>query len=661
MKLLCFTFSMIFLGLSYAQEGQKVESKVVAATVFKDRAMITREAEQTLTKGEHTLIFSNLISDLQDESVRLQASGPGVIKILDVKTERRFTTQIQEQRTRTLQQQINSLAAQLQITNDKLAVLESKKKFVEALQAESVKTTNESMLSNTVSPKNWGEMLRFVDISLNEIFSGLREQNVKKQEIEQEIRALQLTLSQSQGGKSKDYKEIIVKIENSEAGKIKLNPSYLVSSASWYPSYDARVLSKSKQIELTYTGVMQQSTGEDWNEVKLTFSTADPLTVKSLPELTSWYLDTRPLPLSAADRDAGIMVSSDYPVSYDQNYGLPRGRGNISGYITDKETGDPLPGANVYLKGTQLGAAADMNGKFTINNVPRGYYDLVVSYVGYQTVNLKLEVIEKNIANVVMPLSPAAMEAEEIAVTAQRALIKKDMTSSIQSLDGVLMMEKPAPEKPKYTNVYAKELSTVFELPAKNSIPSDNSPHKVTIAIDDLPIEFEYNAIPKILPKVYLKGKMINDKAYPLLEGQINVFVDNDFVNRTYLNTIVPSDTLELALGIDESIRAEKILIKKFTESKGMFGGKKKITYEYELRLTNNRQTEEIVWLYDQLPIPMNENIKVELLEPQKEKEELGNELKLEWQLKLKPGEKKIIPLKYQVEFPKNQTVYGLE
>ncbi len=98
---------MTFLGLSYAQEGQKVESKVVAATVFKDRAMITREAEQTLTKGEHTIIFSNLTSDLQDESVRLQASGPGVVKILDVKAERRFTTQIQEQRTRTLQQQIN--------------------------------------------------------------------------------------------------------------------------------------------------------------------------------------------------------------------------------------------------------------------------------------------------------------------------------------------------------------------------------------------------------------------------------------------------------------------------------------------------------------------------------------------------------------------------
>ncbi len=183
MKWLCLILIMTLLGTSYAQEGQKVESKVVAATVFKDRAMITREAEQTLAKGEHTIIFSNLTSDLQDESVRLQATGAGVVKILDVKVERRFTTRIQEERTRDLQKQINTLAAQLQATNDKITVLESKKQFVEALKAESIKSANENMLQPAASPKNWGEMLRFVDTNLNEIFNGLREQNLKKHEI----------------------------------------------------------------------------------------------------------------------------------------------------------------------------------------------------------------------------------------------------------------------------------------------------------------------------------------------------------------------------------------------------------------------------------------------------------------------------------------------
>ena len=176
-----------------------------------------------------------------------------------------------------------------------------------------------------------------------------------------------------------------------------------------------------------------------------------------------------------------------------------------------------------------------------------------------------------------------------------------------------------------------------------------------------MPVEFEYTSIPKILPKVYLKGKVINNKSYPLLEGDINVFVDDDFVNKTYLNTIVQSDTLELALGTDESIRSEKKLIKKYTESKGFTGSTKRVTYEYEIIITNNRKTTETLRIYDQIPIAMNEKIKISILEPEIEKDQLGNDNIIDWSLVLEPGKKKTLPFKYQVEYPKNLRVYGLE
>ena len=102
-------------------------------------------------------------------------------------------------------------------------------------------------------------------------------------------------------------------------------------------------------------------------------------------------------------------------------------------------------------------------------------------------------------------------------------------------------------------------------------------------------------------------------------------------------------------------------MINKFQESKGFLSGNKQISYEYEIQITNNRPTEESVLVYDQLPIPMNEDIKVNLLEPKKEKEELGNDQKLEWNIRIKPGEKKIIPVKYTVEYPDDINVYGLE
>lgn len=166
-------------------------------------------------------------------------------------------------------------------------------------------------------------------------------------------------------------------------------------------------------------------------------------------------------------------------------------------------------------------------------------------------------------------------------------------------------------QPPIFSDVKAKDISTTFEINTKNTIPSDNSTHKVTIAINNLPIDFSYTSIPKTLEKVYVKGKVANKNDYPLLEGEINIFVDNDFVNRTFLNTVVPTDTLELALGIDESIKCEKILKNKFVESKGLFDGSKMITYDYEIKITNNRKTAEDISILDQLPISRNEKLKL--------------------------------------------------
>ena len=62
--------------------------------------------------------------------------------------------------------------------------------------------------------------------------------------------------------------------------------------------------------------------------------------------------------------------------------------GKITGQVVDQTTGDPLPGANVVLSGTSLGAAADMDGQYTILYVPPGIYDLDISVIGYTKVSI---------------------------------------------------------------------------------------------------------------------------------------------------------------------------------------------------------------------------------------------------------------------------------
>jgi TonB-dependent receptor len=93
--------------------------------------------------------------------------------------------------------------------------------------------------------------------------------------------------------------------------------------------------------------------------------------------------------------------------------------GTIKGQITDKTTKDALVGANVIVQGTNLGAAADIDGKFIIHNVSSGNKVLVVSYIGYKNLSVSVNVEENKINNINISLEAVAIEGKTVIVTAQ--------------------------------------------------------------------------------------------------------------------------------------------------------------------------------------------------------------------------------------------------
>ncbi len=66
------------------------------------------------------------------------------------------------------------------------------------------------------------------------------------------------------------------------------------------------------------------------------------------------------------------------------SYSLALAQGTMTGKITDSR-GEAIIGANVFISGTNIGAAADFDGNYTIKNVPAGSYTLIISAVGYKT------------------------------------------------------------------------------------------------------------------------------------------------------------------------------------------------------------------------------------------------------------------------------------
>jgi len=105
--------------------------------------------------------------------------------------------------------------------------------------------------------------------------------------------------------------------------------------------------------------------------------------------------------------------------------------GKITGKATDSETGEALPGVNVILVGTNLGAATDEDGNYTILNVPPGQYTVQASFIGYaQTQVSNVEVNIDLTTRVDFQLQQQAIAGQEVVVEAQTRVVKADISAS---------------------------------------------------------------------------------------------------------------------------------------------------------------------------------------------------------------------------------------
>ena len=105
--------------------------------------------------------------------------------------------------------------------------------------------------------------------------------------------------------------------------------------------------------------------------------------------------------------------------------------GKLTGIVSDKKTGEALPFVNVILDGTTIGAQSDLDGKYTILNIPPGTYKVRFAYVGYQsTVVQNVHISIDLTTNQNAALSESAVELAAIVVQGDVAKIQKDVTSS---------------------------------------------------------------------------------------------------------------------------------------------------------------------------------------------------------------------------------------
>jgi len=141
--------------------------------------------------------------------------------------------------------------------------------------------------------------------------------------------------------------------------------------------------------------------------------------------------------------------------------------GKIAGQIRDNETRQPIIGANILVKGTALGAAADEKGYYFILQVPPGTYDLQISMIGYQTIivqNVKVQVDLTTTINV--ELSSTALQMGEVLVTAENKFIQKDVTSTRREITREDIRETPGLES--VTDIFKVQAGAIISSVPQN-------------------------------------------------------------------------------------------------------------------------------------------------------------------------------------------------
>ena len=118
--------------------------------------------------------------------------------------------------------------------------------------------------------------------------------------------------------------------------------------------------------------------------------------------------------------------------------------GKIAGRVLDKESGEPLPGVNIILEGTSIGAATDVHGYYTILHIPPGSYVCNISMMGYKKVRVSdIRVRIDQTTKLDVSLELEIIEGETVTIVAEKKVVKEDVATSVAALSGSEIEELP--------------------------------------------------------------------------------------------------------------------------------------------------------------------------------------------------------------------------
>jgi uncharacterized protein (TIGR02231 family) len=302
MKHLFTALSIFFATLLFANDHITVKSTLTNVTVYTQGAQLQHKANYSIKAGVSEVIIEGISAQINPSTIQVKATGNVVI--LDSKYEYYYPQPELQANTGELPPKIRASIKNLEDSlalvgfdirdiNDEIEVLVAARKIIisnGAVKGQGKVNDSIQLLKQTV------DYYTLKVSELNKKISNLERQRLKKTSLYAaiETRLNELKNFANQNNPQPELKgipRIVVTFMSKEIASGRIDLSYLAANAGWTPLYDIRSEATTGKISLTYKAQVQQNTGLDWNDVKLSISTNNPYANKTKPTLNPWYID----------------------------------------------------------------------------------------------------------------------------------------------------------------------------------------------------------------------------------------------------------------------------------------------------------------------------------------------------------------------------------
>jgi TonB-dependent SusC/RagA subfamily outer membrane receptor len=659
--------------LGYANK-KNTSSTIKEVTVYLNGAQITRTTTVSVPVGTTEFVLDNLSPNIQESSI--QVSGLKQASVLSINYGINYLTKKNYTKT------IDSLQTEKDVLYDKIQIEDQ---LISGYNEELFIIQNNRKLSSdteTVSLEKVKAFANYYRTRITEINALVYKSEKQKKEYNASILLIQKQLQELNVDDKVQTGEISLKLNSAVTEKLDLIIKYNVTNAGWFPIYDLKAEKINAPINLQYKAHVYQTTGIDWDDVKLTLSTSDPTTNNLKPDVNTKFLNF----ISPYSNYQNQRATKSYNYKYNPMVKT------ISGTITSSSDGLPLPGVSVIEQGTTNGTQTDFDGNYTLR-VTGESNTIEYSYVGMQS-----EVLPIHSSTINVSMQEDVAQLDEIVVTGYASTrirgnnsVKKDK-DPLYIVDGVPMDAKDFNQVDQNsisnisvlkdasaTGIYGSRAvngvilvttkrttsngdfidegitNTRFEIQKNYSITSNGDITVIEIDTYSIDATYSYFAAPVINENVFLTAKIGNWEQYNLLPAEANVYFEGSYSGTTNINPYATTDSLTVSLGVDPNVAIKRSQNKDFKKN-AFIGSNKIITKNYDIELKNNKPSSIDIVVLDRIPISQNKDIKVDDIETGTSSYDKDKGI-MEWKLKLSSNESKKLNFGYTLKYPKYKRI----